>query len=147
MIYDSVETSDKLVLDATKKRLYTVILDDSIAGEKPVEPTRFDLDGNYHRLIRHIIEYFVDNGYEVVGPDIDGLKWLTRVQYIEMTFRSKRKTGFFRKNTEYGKTHTLWVGYIGNRPILREVGLKIDGKLYTPNPALQEVYSIVDNRK
>lgn len=145
--YGPVETREKLGIDATKRRLYTVILEDIVAGEKPVELTRFNLDENYHRLILHMIEHLKDRGYEVDGVDVDNLKRRTRKQYIEMSFRSKRKTGLFRNKTEYGKTHTLWLGYTGDRSVLREVSFKIDGRLYPPNPALHEVYTIVKNKK
>lgn len=147
-IYGSGEYNDRKVIDAMKERLYSVVLDDSKDGKKSVELTRFDLDENYHRLIRHIIDYLKDNEYEVdSSTDMENLKRWDRKEYFEISFRSRRKTGLFRNKIEYGNTHTLWMGYTGDRSILREVGFKIDGRSYTPNPALQEVYTIVRNRK
>ncbi|MBN2110987.1 MAG: hypothetical protein JW705_07895 [Methanosarcinaceae archaeon] len=127
---------------------YCVIFDEKKVDKKFIELSRYDLDENYYRLFRHIIYYLRDNKYEVNGgTDIENKKLWGKKQSFEISFRLKRKAGLFGNKTEYGDTHTLWIGYTGNRAVIREVGVKIDGRPYAPGPALKEIYNIVRNRK
>ncbi|MBN2110952.1 MAG: hypothetical protein JW705_07715, partial [Methanosarcinaceae archaeon] len=127
---------------------YCVIYNNNAVGKKCVELNRFELDADYHHLIRHIIDHLKDNRYEVnINTNLDNLKMWDRRQSFEISFKLSRKTGLFRNKAEYGDTHILWIGYTGDRPIMKNVSFKIDGRLYAPNPALQEIYKIVRNRK
>ena len=129
------------------KNDYTVIIDDS-SGREMVELSRFDLDENYHRLAIYIIHYLMNRGYDVnSSTDLKKLNNRERHSYFEISFRSKKKTGFFKNKIEYGKMHTLWIGHKEDRVILKEIVFKLDGNNYTPNPALQAIYRIVGNKE
>jgi hypothetical protein len=126
---------------------YTVMLEDD-SGKGMVELPRFDLDEKYHHLILNIISYLMDKGYDVSSSThLKKTKTREPYSYFEIFFKSKKKTGFFKNKIKYGKTHTLWIGYEVDKPIMNKVIFILDGNKYMPNPALKEIYRIAGNRE